>query len=492
MSTVLHVLELAILRGASLLVPHPEREEWYREWASELWHVRQSCTEQHLATWIAERKIISFCAGSFQDAVCIQRHGLRAPAAPRHGSAVQCLVWLSTAVALCAIVAHVLPGVRNEQDAARARLRSDAILIQAGAFTGTTKPSISFTQYETWKLRRQRFFKDLAFYRVVRDSAESAGERDTWSVAYGTKNLFRVLGFEGNIQSAEVRPREAQAWLSSAVWRRDFASDPGVVGKFVAIKNQEIRIAGIAPAGTLLLPDHADIWVLGTGSSVVDNPSSPMGYVVGLLSPIGRSQMTDSTIQIWSSEPDGEQVEYHGTAFEPSDGPAGIFEFALLLALLALPAITTVFRSESDFESHQPSLKSRAKRVLFVLTKMSLIVAAGYFAALDVAYWGISQYSSTAEFLQFVASFNFCLFGLQWALVDQSRRCPVCLRRVTHPAQVGSASRTFLAWNGTEMICTGGHALLHVPSLPTSWFSRERWMYLDPSWKFLFADGGGG
>jgi hypothetical protein len=90
--------------------------------------------------------------------------------------------------------------------------------------------------------------------------------------------------------------------------------------------------------------------------------------------------------------------------------------------------------------------------------------------------------------LQFAASFVICLFGLRWAIMDQSRRCPVCLRRVTHPAQVGIASCNFLGWNGTEMICTGGHALLHVPSLPTSWFSRQRWMYLDTSWDFLFAD----
>ncbi len=33
----------------------------------------------------------------------------------------------------------------------------------------------------------------------------------------------------------------------------------------------------------------------------------------------------------------------------------------------------------------------------------------------------------------------------------------------------------------------GGHTLLYIPSLPTSWFSTQRWMLLDPSWKFLFA-----
>jgi hypothetical protein len=29
--------------------------------------------------------------------------------------------------------------------------------------------------------------------------------------------------------------------------------------------------------------------------------------------------------------------------------------------------------------------------------------------------------------------------------------------------------------------------MLHVPALPTSWFSAQRWVYLDPSWQFLFS-----
>jgi hypothetical protein len=36
----------------------------------------------------------------------------------------------------------------------------------------------------------------------------------------------------------------------------------------------------------------------------------------------------------------------------------------------------------------------------------------------------------------------------------------------------------------------GGHTLLHVPSLPTSWFSSQQWMFLDQSWEFLFAGPG--
>ena len=68
---------------------------------------------------------------------------------------------------------------------------------------------------------------------------------------------------------------------------------------------------------------------------------------------------------------------------------------------------------------------------------------------------------SAPSSFQLISSFSISLFGFRWALSDQRQRCPVCLHRVTHPARVGVASRTFLGWNGTEMMCMGGH---HAPS----------------------------
>jgi hypothetical protein len=124
--------------------------------------------------------------------------------------------------------------------------------------------------------------------------------------------------------------------------------------------------------------------------------------------------------------------------------------------------------------------------------KIALLLPIVYFASLDLAYVHSGYATSRAMYIQLICSFLFCLFGFKWVLQDQCQRCPVCLWTVTNPAEVGQASRTFLAWNGTELMCTGGHTLLHVPALPTSWFSTQRWLYLDSSWKFLFADPGAG
>ena len=87
---------------------------------------------------------------------------------------------------------------------------------------------------------------------------------------------------------------------------------------------------------------------------------------------------------------------------------------------------------------------------------------------------------------QLIVTFATALAGLRWLLRDQRRRCPVCLQLLRNPVRVGQPSRNFLAWNGTELICVVGHGFLHVPELPTSWFSTQRWLYLDSSWKSIF------
>ena len=77
--------------------------------------------------------------------------------------------------------------------------------------------------------------------------------------------------------------------------------------------------------------------------------------------------------------------------------------------------------------------------------------------------------------------------AFRWALVDQRRRCPQCLRLLKHPAPIGEPSHMFLEWYGTEFACVKGHGLLHVPEIPTVSFRTQTWMRLDRSWRALFS-----
>lgn len=487
-----HALHFTLLRGASLLVPFDRRGEWYQEWAGELWHARHSCRSAHAFSWAAERELASFCLGSYQDAACLLRQSWSSAvhATTVHGSARQCLLCLATVVALLAMIAHLLPGIRSEQDATANQLPAGVMVIQQDGYGSA--PSIPVAEYRDWNAHRQRYFNALAFYRSETLPAATGSRAPTniARIAFASENLFRMLGADISAEDAAPLPTGIpSAVLSRALWRGAYHSSSDVIGQILLVGSRPVRVVGIAPTTAARLPGSPDLWILASDEELARSVHGANGYLLGQLSPAGQAQVINSSIAIAAVDTDGNDIQLHGFTFgSQTSGVVAIYLFALFLAVLALPAISTVFSTESDMASHQLAFAARARRSAFLGAKLALVASIGYFGGLDIAYFNFADYAPTAEFLQFLATFGICLFSLRWALKDQSRRCPVCLRCVTHPAQVGIASCNFLGWNGTEMICMGGHALLHVPGLPTSWFSRQRWLFLDTSWDFLFAD----
>jgi len=77
--------------------------------------------------------------------------------------------------------------------------------------------------------------------------------------------------------------------------------------------------------------------------------------------------------------------------------------------------------------------------------------------------------------------------AIRWLVQDHRRRCPVCLRLLSNPVRIGGSSRILLEWHGTELICLQGHGVLHVPERPAIWFSKQRWVTLDATWRGLFS-----
>lgn len=483
-------LDGSLLSASSLLVPATQRPEWLLEWRSELWHVRRECLPCCGFSWEAQREVTAFCLGSIPDALCLRRHLRVSVGSPAvHGSAAQCVLWLSVLLALCAVLARLLPGVQTELESARYHVRPGLLLIQNAAAADSSIPTITPAQFSDWRTTRQRSFDAFAYYRIRSDVAILPATHYTpWTVAHATPNLFALLGLP--VKLAAPMPSDLPAIvLSHRAWVRDFRSDPRVAGRLLRLAHVTGRIAGVIPEGPWRLPGDPDAWLMEPSSQMAAASSTAPGYLLSHLTPFGQAEMVGQSVPITVQGPSDSDDDLAGISFCPqSEDPWSTFEFALFLALLALPAVTSVTLSESNFSAHRPGLKRRLARWLFLMAKLSIIAAIGCYASLDLAYAGMDIASPWAPFVQLVAGFVICLFGFRWAVADQRQRCPVCLRRVTHPARVGIASCTFLGWNGTEMVCLGGHTLLHVPSLPTSWFGAPRWLYLDHSWDFLFVN----
>jgi hypothetical protein len=360
-----------------------------------------------------------------------------------------------------------------------------------------SQPTISPRKFDSWQGRQQKYFDGFSFYRVNREAVDlnapqtGGTTKSAWGVARASSNLFTLMGLP--IEFAEpVSPQGAtpadvipQIILSEKTWKRTFAADPHIGGFVLRLAGQPVRIAGVAPDGSLGLPGRVDAWLLDPDA---DRYPAGAGFVVAHLTAMGKAEMWAQCVHITAVGPNDTEEDFLGISLEEwKPTTETVYFFALLLALLALPAITSVSLGEYSVNPHRTSWPRKLIRWSFLAAKIALLLPIVYFVSLDLAFGCTACGRESSVYIQLAAVFGLCLFGLRWVLKDQRQRCPVCAHCVTHPAQVGQASRTFLDWNGTEMMCMGGHTLLHVPSLPTSWFGAQRWLYLDTSWGFLFA-----
>jgi hypothetical protein len=453
---VLRAFHLGLLRSASLLVPDNRRGEWSQGWQSELWYVQRECSPGQRASWRALRGVTAFCLGAYQDAFCLRRRVWREGVAfvQMRGSAPLCILLLSTLLVLTYGVAFLSPGVCAERQLSRYRVYSGFILRQSVRQSDTTATISPEKQFRAWMGSRQRFFDGVAFYRIDHETISVAPHaHDGWAVAHASSNLFALI--DSPVLFAPPTEEDNRdlpsVILSDEVWRRDFGGNSHIGGNVLRMGLCTARIAGVAPRSSWRLPGKVDAWLLEPNSEI---GSGGPEYAVAHLTPSGEFQI----------------------------GPRWVISlFAVLLASLAVPAITLMSKGEYSLGSQKPSPKRRLSRWGFLSAKIALLIPIVYFASLDLAYSCMSSFSTLSGYIHFACSFSICLSGLCWVFQDQKQRCPVCLRQVTNPARVGQPSQIF------ELICLNGHTLLYLPEIPSNRFSAQRGLYLDASWRFLVA-----
>ena len=483
---------LAILRLAALLIPRRQRAEWLKEWQAELWHVRQLCGTEHGIHWQAEQEAAAFCCGAFQDAFCLSQY-LRIEVPRQYlASATHCVLLLASLVAATYGLFMFLPGVRAVVQPSPYRDAQDLMLITRAGFAGTSSPTIRIDQFRAWQARKQHLFSAFAFYRpVVKAVAVTSHPPVELSIAQSSQNLFELLGLPVRRQWSEHDSdnKLPKLIVTEEAAQRYFGGDQQVLGQIIQVGLRKVEVIGVIPARLWSLPGKVDAWLLEPDKDAAAIPPNARGFLVGHLEPsLGHHQFSDHwNMSVSAGQGDTDYLTCNSLLHRGGE-PFGVFLFAVILAFLALPATTSLPLGEYSISTHKLSWSKKLLRWVFLATKIAMILPIVYFGSIDLAHLSVSISPESSEWIQLVSSFSVCLFALRWSLRDQRKRCPICLGKLTNPARVGQPSRTFLAWNGTELICVGGHGLLHVPELPTSWFSTQRWLYLDPSWDVLFPE----
>ncbi|MCU1323413.1 MAG: hypothetical protein JWM43_3062 [Acidobacteriaceae bacterium] len=484
----------AMLRAAAALVPRSQREEWHKEWQSELWHVRDSCCTRH-TEWQSEKEVAAFCFGAFQDAFHLHQHARENLPKTRSlsrafysGSALHSLALLAFLAAAAFAVSNLLPGTRLALQPSPYRDPEHLLVISSPHSTQSAVPTIHADQFRIWAQRRQHLFSSFAFYQPqVKPVTLSTHPSAELTIARASSNLFDLLGIHIPLDPI------AQGEMPALVITREalaqyFSEDRNITGQIVRIGLRKAKVVAVIPAPRWTLPGHMDAWLLEPDQQAAAIPDNARGFLVARLNPLDKNHLTDQW-DMSAPTPSGAAADFTCASLTlPSSTPRSIFLFTFFLSLLALPATTSLPLGEYPANHHKPYGRGHLLRWIFLTAKFALILPILYFGSLDLAYLNPSIDPVTSQYIQIVTGFCTSLFALRWMLRDQRQRCPVCLGKLTNPARVGQPSRNFLGWNGTELICIGGHGLLHVPEIQTSWFSTQRWLYLDPSWDVLFSE----
>jgi hypothetical protein len=115
--------------------------------------------------------------------------------------------------------------------------------------------------------------------------------------------------------------------------------------------------------------------------------------------------------------------------------------------------------------------RSRLRRGIFLALKVALIQPILFGSFVVACNVPIARLAINAAWI----------LPFRWVLMDQRRRCPECLRLLTDPVRIGSASQTFLEWYGAESTCSRGHGLLHISEMPDSYSAKPEWLSLGDS-----------
>lgn len=451
-------MHLAILRTAALLVPRQERGEWFAEWRAELWYVREQPA--------------CFCLGAFRDAFWLWRNSPTTDARHTFGmdSPLRCILFLAMLAAVSMFFAFHLPFARDMLLPSPYPDSANLVTISGKGRLGAQVPTIPIERFRSLARQMPYRFTGFAFYRPVKTPVQGS----ELTVGLASNNLFELLQIP--ISKATSG---ASLILSDVAWRKYFSADPHIVGRALNVDGLPAVVTGVIPAGFWRLPGPMDSWLLADQAQLTKLPPHTKGFVIGRLRPLASPAFSDPR---WSLSVPNETGGHDRLECWSLDKRYLLIAYPLmtLFSLLILSTTTPLALGDYPANRHSPPGARRLRRWVFLSIKIALLLVIVCCGSLDLA----SLISANLYPTGWLAGL---ILSLRWALIDQRRRCPVCLRMLTNPTRIGGPSQTFLEWYGTELICAQGHGLLYVPEILTSCYSTQRWQYLDPSWSSLFS-----
>ncbi len=309
-------------------------------------------------------------------------------------------------------------------------------------------------------------------------------------VTEGFFDLLRVKPAAGRLFNPGDSAGEPLVVLSHDVWLTEFGADPHAPGKEVTLEGATARIAGVLPPQFWFRSRQAAVWTLLPDLSRPD-PALRLVSTVGRLAPEATPEEVREELEniAWSTSR-FRGAEFRVTPLGTSLRPMPLFLVVsfgggtLLALVIALVQFLRSWRQRGDAPRevlrYWAFFPLKTALLLMLMAGMGAELAARNALALHPSRFALGLLIDWASVLV-------TLLVLRWAILDQSRRCPVCLRRLTLPVSSGTWSSALFDPATTELLCDQGHGSLWYGEAPTTLGAIRRWITLEDSWRELLT-----
>ena len=476
-------LSLFLVRMTSLLVPARYREDWRREWESEIYHAA-------LIREVPRRELLRFASGSIRDAFWCRtnradREDLIRGASKYVESASFCLWAIAGIIVAILLMSGFLPATRAVVFPLPYRDAGRIATVAQGAPTFATRSGVREDWVSLWQ-RKSKLLDGAAPY--VWNEERLRNGRAVVTARVG-ENFFPLLGARTDdstlLKSGDARLCPDCVLLSHDFWERSGLNKDG----HVTLEGHTYRVAGVLERQFWFLSRDIALWRTASAEEWRTAGNARVGTVVRLgrgVSP-GEAQMELRSILQGAGTPGWASLVEISPLQERVRAVFGSFGLAFMLSLVIVAGSLRV----QVRRWFRPIGLGDCRGFAFFTLKTGLLLTAVLLYGLEFTRAAsINMIGGTDLLTEPLSTWLFLMASmgaLTWSIYDQRRRCRVCLRRLGLATQVGCPGCLLLNWAGTELVCIEGHGMLHVPEMVSCWNETDRWTALDDSWGELFA-----
>ena len=480
-----------IVRAVAPLVPKDQRKDWLREWHAEIWHRWQFLF--HTGEWSRREQwlLLRSALGAFADAAWLlaSQDSVRARISAVARSPFTCL---SALILFLAVIAALSSGFQATREMLFRQMPS-----KAGTLTfiwlhhplGGGDRGLPADVVKAWDdgTKSLNGVAGVEFRRQAHVTWQGHALPDDPLVVSVSPSLFKVLGVKAK---AGQFPPQSGVVLDHHAWVNLTHRNSKIVGSPIKIGAQTYSVAAVLPRSFEFLSHQPTVYVVDRLTYL------NKAFIVSRVKP-GVNQdklrkelalIASEVLYYFNLEPQMRFSTWRGALLTPLYSFAAVSLLAGLFAFLAFHSSFSQMKRAFEPENRRLA----ARRSLFFLAKTGLALACVFVACLE---WTRSESSvllasldpGSGPFLLWLFVLG-AMGVLFWSVADQRARCRVCLRLMAFPVRIGCPGCLLLDWSGTELFCSEGHGLLHVPTMAPSWDEEaDRWVSLDDSWKGLFA-----